>query len=272
MNARMNAPHVELTDIVQEFPVGRGDRKLRVIDGVNLTFDGAGINMLLGPSGCGKSTLLKMMGGVRPLGVVSPSSGKVVVNGAPCHGPHDDVVTVFQQYLNRKDLSVRENVAFPFRFRLWQRIPTAEQVKRVNDALTAVGLTDQANLRPGQLSGGQNQRVALARALVLRPRILLMDEPFGALDAQIREDMQELLVDVWEQQQCMIVFITHDIEEAMRLGDRIVVLDTRPATVAADIHIEEPRPRPPHWFRSTEGERIADQIRGILRGAPKEDG
>jgi len=268
----MSGPQVQLVDIVQEFPLGRGEEALRVIDEVNLTFDGPGINMLLGPSGCGKSTLLKMMGGVRPLGVVSPSSGQVLIHGVPCHGPHDDVVTVFQQYLNRRDLSVRDNVAFPFRFKLWRKIDEAEQTRRVSDALEAVGLTDQSQLRPGQLSGGQNQRVALARALVLRPRILLMDEPFGALDAQIREDMQELLLQVWEQQQCMIVFITHDIDEAMRLGDRIVVLGTRPATVAADIHIREPKPRSPHWFRSTEGERIADEIRSILRGAPSGGG
>jgi ABC-type nitrate/sulfonate/bicarbonate transport system ATPase subunit len=258
---------IELEGIIQEFPTGVEDGVLRVIGGVDLVFDGPGINMLLGPSGCGKSTLLKMMGGVRPLGIQVPTQGEVRIDGTPCHGTHDDVVTVFQQYLNRKDLTVRENVAFPFRFRLWRkRIPKAEQAKRVDDALSAVGLQEQADLRPGQLSGGQNQRVALARALVLQPRILLMDEPFGALDAQIREDMQQLLLDLWQKQQCTVVFITHDIEEALRLGDRIIVLDTRPATVAADIRITEPRPRSPHWFRSTEGDRIARQIRAILRG------
>ena len=174
--ARTPPVSVVLKDIVQEYPADSGG-VTRVIDRVALTFDKPGINMLLGPSGCGKSTMLHMLGGVRPMGVTTPTSGSVLIDGVECHGAHDDAVMVFQRYANRPDLSVFDNVAFPFRLKLWKsRVPAGEWRQRVADMLKAVGLADKAGLRPAQLSGGQNQRVALARALVLRPKILLMDE------------------------------------------------------------------------------------------------
>ena len=269
MSADSTPPSVVLQDIVQEYPAPDGsDGVVRVVDGVNLSLDQPGIYMLLGPSGCGKSTILRMMGGVRPIGVQTPTSGTVLINGEPCHGPHDDAVMVFQRYANRPDLSVRENVAFPFRLALWKkRVPPAEQKERVDHILAAVGLTDKAELRPSQLSGGQNQRVALARALVLKPKILLMDEPFGALDAQTREEMQHLLVDLFRQQPCIIVFVTHDVTEALLLGDRVIVLSTRPAQVALDFRIQEPKPRSSLWQRSTEALRMEEQILGELHAA-----
>jgi ABC-type nitrate/sulfonate/bicarbonate transport system ATPase subunit len=258
-------PKVELVDIGQSYPMPDGDGVNVVVDGVDLTFDKPGITMLLGPSGCGKSTILRMMGGVRPFGVKTPTSGEVLIDGVPCHGPHDDAVMVFQRYANRPDLTVRDNVAFPFRLGLWRRrVPAAEQRQRIDEILDAVGLGDKGDLRPHQLSGGQNQRVALARALVLRPRILLMDEPFGALDAQTREDMQHLLVQLYESHPCLIVFVTHDVTEAILLGDRVVLLSTQPARVADDFTITEPRPRSTLWLRSTEAkgyeERILEQL------------
>ena len=172
---------------------------------------------------------------------------------------------VFQRYANRPDLTVFENVAFPFRLKLWrQRVPEAEWRERVAQMLDAVGLADKQDLRPAQLSGGQNQRVALARALVLRPRILLMDEPFGALDAQTREEMQHLLVELYNDRPCLVVFVTHDVTEALVLGDRVIVLSTQPARVADDFAITEPRPRSAAWQRSSEAvkleERILDQL------------
>ncbi|MCP4809106.1 MAG: ABC transporter ATP-binding protein [Proteobacteria bacterium] len=237
---------------------------LRVVDSIDLSLT-PGITMLLGPSGCGKSTILRMMGGVRPLGVKTPTEGTVTIDGQPCDGPHDDAVMVFQRYANRPDLSVRENVAFPFRLKLWRdKVPESEQKSRVDDILREVGLADKAELRPHQLSGGQNQRVALARALVLRPRILLMDEPFGALDAQTREEMQALLSDLIADHPCLAVFVTHDVTEALLLGDRVLVLSTQPARVADDFTIDEPRPRSTLWLRSTGAraleERILDQL------------
>ena len=253
--------HVEMKGIVQEYPAPDGDGVVRIVDGVNLSLDRPGIYMLLGPSGCGKSTILRMLGGVRPIGVKTPTEGEVLINGTRCDGPHDDAVMVFQRYANRPDLTIRDNVALPFRFKLWkERVPAEEQKKRVDDILEAVGLADKADLRPSQLSGGQNQRVALARALVLRPRILLMDEPFGALDAQTREEMQLLLIELFNAQPCVIVFVTHDVDEALALGDRVLVLSTRPARLALDIPITEPRPRAALWRRSTEATRMRDKI------------
>ena len=175
---------------------------------------------------------------------------------------------VFQRYANRPDLSVRENVAFPFRFGLWKRKVDAAAAKvRVEEMLAAVGLGDKAKLKPHQLSGGQNQRVALARALVLRPRILLMDEPFGALDAQTREEMQTLLVRLVGENPCLVVFVTHDVTEALRLGDRVVVLSTGPGRVVDDFTIAEPRPRTALWQRSTGATQLEERILGHLHAA-----
>ncbi len=257
-----------LEGVVQEYPHPDGEGVLRVVDGIDLTFDKPGINMLLGPSGCGKSTILRMMGGVRPLGVVTPTDGKVIIDGQECHGPHDDAVMVFQRYANRPDLTVHDNVALPFRMKLWkERVGADEGERRVKEILEAVGLGDKADLRPSQLSGGQNQRVALARALVLRPRILLMDEPFGALDAQTREEMQHLLIELFEAAPCTIIFVTHDITEALLLGDRVIVLSTQPAKIAADFTIEEPRPRSAVWQRSTEAVKMEERILEMLHDA-----
>jgi ABC-type nitrate/sulfonate/bicarbonate transport system ATPase subunit len=253
---------LSLENVVQEYPSpDQPGGRLRVVDGVSLDFAKPSINMLLGPSGCGKSTVLRMMGGVRPFGVKTPTKGRVLIDGEPCEGAHDDAVMVFQHYANRPDLSVRDNVAFPFRLGLWKkRISFSEQRERVDEILEAVGLGKHANLRPSQLSGGQNQRVALARALVLRPRILLMDEPFGALDVQTRDEMQRLLVDLWEQQQCLVVFVTHDVTEALVLADRVIVLSPMPAGIADDFVIDEPRPRAGLWQRSSTALKLEQRI------------
>jgi ABC-type nitrate/sulfonate/bicarbonate transport system ATPase subunit len=255
-----DAISVVLEGIVQEYPAPGGGLT-RVVNGIDLAFERPGINMLLGPSGCGKSTILHMLGGVRPLGVKTPSSGSILIDGKECHGAHDDSVMVFQRYANRPDLDVFENVAFPFRLKLWRsRVPESEWRPRVTEMLDAVGLADKKHLRPAQLSGGQNQRVALARALVLRPRILLMDEPFGALDAQTREEMQRLLIGLYDKRPCLVVFVTHDVTEALALGDRVIVLSTQPATVADDFVITEARPRSSLWQRSSEAVKLEERI------------
>jgi len=256
-----------LKNIVQEYAMP-GGKKNRVIDDINLEFNQPGINMLLGPSGCGKSTLMTMMGGVRPAGVDSPTSGTILIDGAECNDAHDDAVMVFQRYANRPDLTVYENVAFPFRLALWKKkLSKSEWQQRVEEMLKAVGLSDKKNLYPAQLSGGQNQRVALARALALRPRILLMDEPFGALDAQIREEMQQLLIELYKAWPCLIIFVTHDVTEALLLGDRVIVLSTQPALVADDFEITEARPRSSAWQRSTEAVKLEERILSKLHNA-----
>ena len=259
--------NIVLDGIVQEFPRPEGGVN-RVIDTLNLRFDGPSINMLLGPSGCGKSTLLYMMGGVRPLNTVMPSQGRILIDGVPCDDAHDDAVMVFQRYANRPDLSVYDNVGFPFRLKLWRdRVPKAERHERILHMLEAVGLADKAKLSPSQLSGGQNQRIALARSLMLKPRILLMDEPFGALDAQTREGMQQLLVKLYDEHPCLIVFVTHDVTEALLLGDRVVVLSTQPARIADDFEIHTPRPRDAGWLRMPEAAALEQRILSRLHQA-----
>lgn len=258
---------IELQKIVQCYPNPSGEGQVTIVDGIDLVLDKPGITMLLGPSGCGKSTLLKMMGGVRPYGATTPTSGTVLIDGKPCTGPHDDTVMVFQSYWNRPDLSVRQNIELPFRLGLWKnKLEAHNQRARVEWALEMVGLTHRADNRPGQLSGGQRQRVAIARALVLKPRILLLDEPFGALDMSTRAEMQELLLNVWRETQSTIVFVTHDVEEALIVGDRIVVLSTQPAKIALDIHLPDPKPRDEMWMRSTRATQMQRDIEHVLRG------
>ena len=268
-NAPAPAPPavIALDRIVQEYPRPEGGVN-RVVDDLSLRFTGPSINMLLGPSGCGKSTLLYMMGGVRPQNTNMPTSGTISIDGAPCTDAHDDAVMVFQRYANRPDLTVYDNVAFPFRLKLWrERIPSAERHDKVMHMLEAVGLADKAKLRPSQLSGGQNQRIALARSLILRPRILLMDEPFGALDAQTREEMQKLLVKLYQEYPCLIVFVTHDVTEALLLGDRVVVLSTQPARIADDFEIATPKPRDSGWLRMPEAAALEQRILSRLHQA-----
>ena len=261
------APLVSATDIVQEYLQPDG-KMLRVLDGVSLSFERPSINMLLGPSGCGKSTLLRMLGGVRPWNVTTPTSGTVQIDGQPCTGPHPDTVMVFQSYANRPDLTVRENVLYPFRFAEWRRrVPAAEAAQRVDAMLDEVGLADKRDLYPSQLSGGQNQRVALARSLVLRPRVLLMDEPFGALDAQTRTAMQTLLIKLHAAHPCVVVFVTHDVTEALLVGDRVTVLSTQPARIIDDFAIGEPKPRTQGWLSGDHARSLHERVVAHLRAS-----
>jgi ABC-type nitrate/sulfonate/bicarbonate transport system ATPase subunit len=268
MSAEVAFLGLKLEGIVQDYPSPDGEGTQRVIDGVDLELSKPGINMLLGPSGCGKSTLLRMMGGVRPFGVETPTKGTILIGGKKCTGPHEDAVMVFQRYANRPDLSVWDNVALPFRFALWKKsIDAKTRDERITKILEAVGLAEKKDLRPSQLSGGQNQRVALARALVLRPRIMLMDEPFGALDAQTREEMQRLLADLFQEQPCLVVFVTHDVTEALLLGDRVLVLSASPATIVDDFTMDEPRPRTDAWLMSSEVVRLKERVLERLHDA-----
>lgn len=210
-----------------------GDNK--VVENVNFELETGTINILMGKSGTGKSTVLRMLGGVRPQGVRTPTSGEIFLGGQPCDAHHDEAVMVFQRYANRPDLTVWENVALPFRFSLWRkRFKEAEWKAKVAEMLKEVGLEDKAKLYPNQLSGGQNQRVALARALVVSPKYLLMDEPFGALDPIIRKSMQELLLSLLRRHPATVVMVTHDPLEATRLGDRILILGGKPATIVVN--------------------------------------
>ncbi|MBA4341601.1 MAG: sulfonate ABC transporter ATP-binding protein [Methylibium sp.] len=190
---------------------------------------------ILGPSGCGKSTLLRIVAGLD-----QPSEGQVLLDGAQVTGPGADRGMVFQSYTLFPWLNVLDNVCFGLRER---GLPRAQQVEIAQGFLAKVGLQKFAQHYPKQLSGGMQQRTALARALANAPRMLLMDEPFGALDHQTRELMQELLQSIWEQEQKTVLFVTHDIDEAIFMGSRVVVMSARPGRIKSDVAVPLPHPR-----------------------------
>ena len=190
---------------------------------------------ILGPSGSGKSTLLNMVGGL-----AKPSSGEVLVFGKKVEGDNPYAVTVQQAYTCLPWLTVQRNVEFGLEMR---GVDKATRRQVAQDYLQRVGLGDRGNAYPKELSGGMQQRVAIARCLALKPKMLLMDEPFGALDAKIREDMQELLLDLWEEEKNCVLFITHDITEALLLADRVIMISSRPATIIEDMRVPFARPR-----------------------------
>ncbi len=190
---------------------------------------------LVGTSGCGKSTLLSIVAGL-----IDPTAGEVLVDGRPIAGPGRDRGVVFQAYTLLPWLTAQENVEFALR---GERMPAAERRRVALEHLELVGLGAFAASYPRQLSGGMKQRVAIARALCYRPRILLMDEPFGALDAQTRLLMQELLTRVWESHWLTVLFVTHDVEEAVYISDRVLIMSNRPGRLKAEVAIDLPRPR-----------------------------
>jgi len=190
---------------------------------------------ILGPSGCGKSTLLRIVAGLDV-----PSAGEVQLDGHRIVGPGADRGMVFQSYTLFPWLTVLDNVCFGLRER---GLPRAEQVARAQGFIAKVGLKGFANHYPKQLSGGMQQRTALARALANQPRMLLMDEPFGALDHQTRELMQELLLGIWEAEQTTVLFVTHDIDEAVFMGSRVVVMSARPGRIKLDRPVPLAHPR-----------------------------
>ncbi|MBA0126401.1 ABC transporter ATP-binding protein [Haloechinothrix sp. YIM 98757] len=190
---------------------------------------------ILGPSGCGKSTLLHIIGGFE-----QASSGSLLLDGRPVAGPGRDRGMMFQQATLFPWKTIESNVAWPFIVDGHKR---GEARERAHELLATVGLSGFERSYPAELSGGMRQRAALARTLGLSPDILLMDEPFGALDAQTRELMQEELTRIWEHSGLTVIFITHDIDEAVFLGDRVLVMGARPGRIIADVDVELGRPR-----------------------------
>ncbi|MEU6476568.1 ABC transporter ATP-binding protein [Streptomyces sp. NPDC047017] len=196
-----------------------------------LDFAEGSFTSLLGPTGCGKSTLLNTIAGF-----VTPSSGRVLMDGVPVTGPGPDRGVVFQHYALLPWFTARGNVEFALkRFGLSR----AERRARALESLAGVGLADAAGKYPAQLSGGMRQRVALARALAAEPRILLMDEPFGALDAITRVRMQRLLTELWQRTRTTVVFVTHDVDEALALSQRVIVMAADPGSVIADHEVTD---------------------------------
>jgi NitT/TauT family transport system ATP-binding protein len=207
------------------------------LDDVSLSVEAGELVAVVGPSGSGKTTLLRCLAGLQV-----PSGGAVRLHGTPITEVPDELAIVFQDYGRSLFpwLTVRHNVDMPLRHR---GLSAPERRARVDAALDEVGLGGQGDRYPWQLSGGMQQRVAIARAIAYRPEILLMDEPFGSVDAQTRADLQDQLLDVWARHGSTIVLVTHDIDESVYLADRVVILSRPPTRVAAEIAVDLPRPR-----------------------------
>ena len=230
-------PAIAVRDLAKTFT--RDGRSVQALQGFSLDIGEGEFVSIVGPSGCGKSTFLHMVGGFE-----TPNGGELLVRGAPVAGPGPDRGVIFQEFALYPWRTVADNVTWALEI---QGRSGAERREAADRLLAMVGLTRFRDHYPAELSGGMKQRVAIARTLAYDPAILLMDEPFGALDAQNRELMQEELQGLWEksgnQTRKTVLFITHDIDEAVYLADRVVVFTARPGKVKADIRIDLPRPR-----------------------------
>jgi len=231
---------LEVRDLVKDFA-----GPTRALDRVSFRAHRREILCVIGPSGCGKSTLARVLAGLE-----EATSGEVLLDGKQVSGPGPDRGMVFQGYTLFPWLTVLKNVMFGLELASDHSSVSAEREAR--EWINLVGLARFTDLYPHQLSGGMKQRVAIARALANRPRLLLMDEPFGALDAQTRAQMQSYLLQIWKQVDITVVFITHDLDEAVYLADRVLVLDAHPGRVRELIEVPVPRPRTREQFESAE--------------------
>jgi NitT/TauT family transport system ATP-binding protein len=221
---------------LRKFYEARG-RAVEAIRDLSFHVDAGELVCVLGPSGCGKTTLLKCIAGLLP-----PTSGEVRLAGQRVSGPPPGMAVVFQEYGRSLFpwMTVRSNVELPIREK---KIPRARRAELVDSALEAVGMADAHDAHPWQLSGGMQQRVAIARAIAYEPQVLLMDEPFAAVDAQTRADLEDLVRSLWQRFRVTRIFITHDIDEAVYLGQRVLVLAARATSVQEDVRIDLPDQR-----------------------------
>ena len=231
----MSNPLLSVRGVARSFAPAQGGMATLALQATDLDAAENDFITILGPSGCGKSTLLRIVAGLD-----QPTAGEVLLDGQRVTGPGADRGMVFQSYTLFPWLTVRENVCFGLRER---DLPLSEQIDVAQSFIARVGLTSFENHYPKQLSGGMQQRTALARALANGPRMLLMDEPFGALDHQTRELMQELLLGIWEAEQKTVLFVTHDIDEAVFMGSRVVVMSARPGRIKFDCAVPFAHPR-----------------------------
>jgi len=261
-----DTPIVEFINVSKSFAKTKNDSPLEVL--VSFGFkverkDAGAFVVLLGPSGCGKSTILSLISGL-----TLPDKGEVMINGKPVTGPADDSATVPQAYTCFPWLNVLQNVEFGLSLKPLDKHKRKETAM---EYLRKVGLADRWKAYPKELSGGMQQRVAIARTLAIKPPIMLMDEPFGALDAQTRSEMQQMLLDLWEEEKNTIIFVTHDITEALLLGDRVVVFPSRPITHGSfhdgtkDLDKIFGHKRPPDLPRTKKFADLAEELRQILR-------
>lgn len=218
------------------------------------------LRVLLGPSGCGKSTLLRLIAGLD-----TPDSGEILVNEQQVHGAGKDRGMVFQKYTSFPWLTVADNIAYGLKINGVSKEKSKDTVAQL---IQAVGLSGFENAYPETLSGGMQQRVAIARTLAVRPAVILMDEPFGALDAQTRGEMQQLLLRIWDETASTILFVTHDVEEAIYLADRIFIMSAHPGTIVEDLQVPFERPRTLELKQRNEFHELQSYVLGRLRRAP----
>ena len=247
---------IDVVSVTKRFETG--DSTVTALDDVSLAVQAREIVTLVGASGCGKSTLLNLVAGFE-----TPTTGQVLVDGQPIKGPGPDRGVVFQQTALFPWLSVEDNIAFGLRLRANQGKADRGQV--VERMLQRTGLSAFRERRPAELSGGMRQRAAIASVLAINPSTLLMDEPFGALDSLTRSIMQDFLLEIWEEQQKTVVLVTHDIDEAIYLADKTVVMTAHPGRICEVIDVDLPRPR--RYEMRSEAPFIAlrDHVRAIVR-------
>ena len=248
-------PIVEVRALVKQFT--RQGKDVLALDRLDFTAHEGEFIAVVGPSGCGKSTFLHMLGGFEP-----STGGEMLLNGRPIAGPGTDRGVMFQEFALFPWRTVIGNILWPLEV---QKMPRAERIAAAERLMATVGLTHFRDHYPAELSGGMKQRVALARVLAFGPAILLMDEPFGALDAQNRELLQEELLQIWDRDRKTVLFITHDIEEAVYLADRVIVFTARPGRIKEDIRIDLPRPRAIDIKKSGDYQRYRNQVWDLLR-------
>ncbi|HWD41370.1 MAG TPA: ABC transporter ATP-binding protein [Fimbriimonas sp.] len=256
-------PVLEIKDLVKEFPGRKKGEEVLAVDHVNITVpdeERGEFVALLGPSGCGKSTILSMVGGL-----MEPTSGEVLTLGKPVQGSNPDTVTVQQAYTCYPWLTALGNVEFGLNI---QGKGKGEAKDIASEYLRKVGLGDRLGAFPRELSGGMQQRIAIARALAIKAKIVLMDEPFGALDAQTRAEMQQLLLQLWTEEKQSIFFVTHDITEAVLLAERVIVFSSRPAKIVHDLRVPFGRPRPQELVSDPHFVEICQSLLSLLKQSP----
>jgi NitT/TauT family transport system ATP-binding protein/sulfonate transport system ATP-binding protein len=229
----LKRPHVVIRGVTKRFQVGDG--AVEALGRIDAAIAGGAFVCLIGASGCGKSTLLRIVAGFE-----EPTTGEVLVAGKPVSAPGSDRGMVFQDYALFPWMTVRQNIGFGPRQR---QLPRKEVDEIAGEFVKLVGLEHAANRYPNQLSGGMKQRVAIARVLANHANILLMDEPFGALDALTREQLQRELLQIWARTRVTVIFVTHSVEEAALLADRVLVMSAGPGRIVAEIEVDLPRPR-----------------------------
>jgi NitT/TauT family transport system ATP-binding protein len=259
---------ITVRKVSRSFVLGDGS-KVDAIENINFEIEDAysregrdigEFRVLLGPSGCGKSTLLRLIAGLD-----QADTGEILVNEQPVHGPGKDRGMVFQKYTSFPWLTVADNIAYGLKI---NSVPEAQRKETVAQLVQDIGLSGFENAYPETLSGGMQQRVAIARTLALRPAVILMDEPFGALDAQTRSEMQQLLLKVWQETAGTILFVTHDVEEAIYLADRIFIMSAHPGTIVEDVQIPFERPRELSLKERNEFHELQSYVLSRLRKAP----